>query len=228
LVVGGIERHLGEPAAARELFAEARTALAKRFSTTPDDRNLEIQLATALDNEATALAELAQPETAMPLLEEAATRLRKLVRKVAPDHDLATARERLSETLWDLARVLRDLDPPLDAEHVSAERSDLWKSRPPDELVDLALKHLSQATVIGYGKSLLSAPAEAVRDLDLDQAAGEVILACSRGLADLGKLKSHPESSLLLNRRDVRSAIRKLESLDTPLGAQQVKKSDDP
>ena len=137
-------------------------------------------------------------------------------------------RERLSETLWDLARVLRDLDPPLDAEHVNAERNDLWKSRPPEELIELALKHLSQATVIGYGKTPLSAPAEAIRDLDLDHAASEVILAVSRGLKDLGKLKGSPESGLLLARRDVKAAIAKLETLDVPPGAQQVKKTGNP
>jgi eukaryotic-like serine/threonine-protein kinase len=223
LAVGSIERHLGEPAAARELFAEARRVLGERITSTPNDGELEIRLTAALDNEAAALAELGQPETATPLLEEAATRLRKLVGRKAPEKELAMAREGLSETLWDLARVLKDLDLPLDAERASAERSDLWKTRPPDELVELALKHLSQAAVIGFGKAPVSAPAEAVRDLDLDQAASEVILAVSRGLADLGKLKSHSESDLLLNRRDVKSAIRRLESSDTPLGAQQVK-----
>ena len=152
IVLGNINRHLGEAASARELFAEARTALAKRLALTPGDRDLEIRLAAALDSEAAALEDLLQPETARPLLEQAAERLRKVCGSGAPEAVLALARERLSETLWDLARVLRDLEPPLDSEPVTKERIDLWKARPPEELVELALKHLNQATVIGFGK----------------------------------------------------------------------------
>jgi eukaryotic-like serine/threonine-protein kinase len=228
ITLGNIERHLGEPAAARDLFAEARTALAKRLSSAPLEGELVVRHAAALLNEAAALADLGQPETAKPLLEEAATRLRTITNGAGRDHEPALARERLSETLWELARVLRDLEPPLDAEHVSAERSNLWKSRPPDELVELALKHLSQASVIGYGKTLLPAPAEAVRDLGFDQAASEVILACSLGLKDLGKLEASPEWPLLLRRRDVKSAIRRLETPDAPAGVHQVKESENP
>ncbi len=227
-ILGNLERHLGEPAAAREMFGEARTNLAKRLSSTAGDRGLEIRLAAALGGEAEALAELGQPETAKPLLEEAAARLRKLVAGGAPDRELAPARAQLSETLWDLARVFRDLEPPLDAEPVIAERNGLWKTRPPEELIELALKHLSQATVIGYGKMPLSAPAEAIRDLDFDQAAGEVVLAVSRGLNDLDRLKSSPESPLLLSRADVKAATRKLEPSDGPPPAQPAKNTDKP
>ena len=63
-----------------------------------------------------------------------------------------------SEALWDLARVLRALKRPDDAENVTErERIALWKSRPERELIDLALEHLEQATLIGYGKTRLPA-----------------------------------------------------------------------
>ncbi len=226
--LGNLERHMGDPVAARGFFAEARTTLGKRLTLAPGDRSLEIRLAAALDGEAAALAELGQPETAKPLLEEAAARLRKLMSGGRTDHEPAIERERLSETLWDLARVYRDLEPPLDAEPVIAERNGLWKTRPAEELIELALKHLSQATVIGYGTTPLSAPAEAIRDLDLDQAASEVVLAASRGLKDVGKLTSSPEAPLLLSRADVKAVIRKLESSDGSPGAQPAKNSEKP
>ena len=148
--------------------------------------------------------------------------------ETAPASELRFERERRSETLWDLARVLRLLKLPLEADRVDAERIELWKARAPEELVELALTHLAQATMIGHGKTPLPAQAEAVRELDLDQAAGEVKLAISCGLKDLGKLKSAPESSFLLSREDVKSAIKKLSSADTPAGPPQVKKTDGP
>ena len=51
LALGSIERHLGEPAAARELFAEARRVLGERIKSTPNDRELEIRPPRRRDNE---------------------------------------------------------------------------------------------------------------------------------------------------------------------------------
>ena len=134
---------------------------------------------------------------------------------MAPAKDLTLDRERRSETLWHLARVFRDLKLPQEAERIDAERNELWKSRPPEELVDLALKHLSQATMIGYGKMPLSDRAAAVRELDLDQAAGEVKLAVSSGLKDLAS--SSPRRSRAFCCRDGRQSPRS-NSLKLPAG----------
>ena len=88
-VLGNIERHLGESASARELYGEARTALAKRLSSTQGDRNLEIGVAAALCGEAAALADLGQPESARSLLEQAAARLKKLKASGRSEPELA-------------------------------------------------------------------------------------------------------------------------------------------
>jgi tetratricopeptide (TPR) repeat protein len=228
LGLGGIERHLGEPAAARELFAEARTALAERFGSKPADWEFQFRFAAALGNEAAALADLAQPQKARPLLDDALTRLDLLSRREAPAWKSARARDLRSETLWDLARVLRALTLPAEAERIDAERIELWKAQPPEELVDLALKHLTQANLIGYGKTPVSAPAKAVRELDSNHAASDLILAVSRGLKDLDKLSSSPESALLLSREDVKAALTELERADTPSGPRKVGKNENP
>ena len=54
----------------------------------------------------------------------------------------------------------------------------------------------------------------AVRELDLNQAADEVMLAIADGFTDVSKLKSAPESKFLLEHEDVNSAVRKLKSVE--------------
>jgi hypothetical protein len=90
----------------------------------------------------------------------------------------------------------------------------VWKTRPPEELVDSAIRHLELATLIKYGKSPLQDMA--VCELDLKQAASELNLAADQGLKDLGKLKSKPDCALLLEREDVSSKIKELKSRGTP------------
>ncbi len=109
------------------------------MTATPGDPALEFQLAVALAHEADSLADRAQAEQAKALLEDAAARFRKLASRTAPADEPLLEREKRSETLWELSRVLRDLKLPTEADHVDAERVDLWKGRPPDELVDLAI-----------------------------------------------------------------------------------------
>jgi eukaryotic-like serine/threonine-protein kinase len=228
VVLGNIKRHLGDVDAARRLFADARTASEDALEKSPDDPRLQAQLAFALTGQAVLLAEEAQPEKAKPLLEDAADWFRQIAGRAEPESTLAQERERRSETLWYLSRVLRDLTLVADAARFDAERTDLWKTRAPGELVAFALKHLDQAKLIGYGKTPLSSRAAVVRDLDLDQAANEVILAISNGFKDLGKLKSAPEWQFLLRRADVKSAIEKRESLEQARGAQQARKTRHP
>ena len=227
VALGNIERHLGDVDAARRLFADARKAVEETLNPPPGDPALQAQLAVALTGQAVMLADEAQAEKARPLLENAADRFRRIAGRAQPEIKMATEeRQRRSETLWNLCRVLRDLKLAPDAARFDAERIDLWKTRPPDELFELALKHLGQATLVGYGKTPLSDRGAAVRELDLDQAANEAIMAMSNGFKDLAKLNSVPESHFLLERPDVKSASKKLESVERAPGAQQVKKAE--
>ena len=112
-----------------------------------------------------------------------------------------------SEALWDLARVLRARKLLAEADKADGERVALWKDRPPSELVDVALQQLERALVIGYGKTPISDRARTVRELELAQAAANLRLAVSRGFNDLRKLRSHPDSTFLLSREDLRLPI---------------------
>jgi serine/threonine-protein kinase len=215
IALGNIERHLGNFLAAQKLCAEARTALSEPLKRAPDNLALQAQLAIALGYAAALLADLTQPENARSMLADAADLFRKVANRPAPADELAKERQVRSEALWDLARVLRTLEKPREAEIVEAERVDLWKPQPPEDLIDLALEHLGKATLIGYGKTPLPDRAVAVRELDLKQAAGDLKLAVERGLKDFGKLKARPESTLLLSRDDVPSAIKERESPGT-------------
>jgi serine/threonine-protein kinase len=224
IVLGNIERHLGEFEAAARTFTEARTTVEQALTSAAGDATLQARLAIVLAREAAVLADLSQPGNARPLLKDAADRFRPLAGRTASEEELALERQWRSETLWDLGRVLCDLEQRADAVPADAERKDMWKAQPPEELVDLALLHLNQATLIGYGKAPASAfssgtsaaRAEAVRQLDLDQAANEVKLAVDRGFKDFGKLKSHPESDLLFSRAVVKSALAGIQTSPMP------------
>ncbi len=82
----------------------------------------------------------------------------------------------------------------------------------PDELASLALKETGRSVLIGYGKTELSAPAQAVRKLDLDQAADNLQRAIARGFKDFRKLEAHPDAPFLLARDDLKSALAGLKS----------------
>ncbi len=226
--LGNIERHLGDAGSARRSFEEARRAAVGPLNTSSEDPEVQVQLGAALEHEAVLLADLGQIEQARPLLEQAAKRFQQAAGRQAPAKDLALDRELRSETLWNLARILGILKLPQEAQRVDAERNDLWKNRPPAELVDLALKHLSQATMFAYGKMPLSDRAAAVRELDLEQAAAEVRLAVACGLEDDAKLTSAPEASFLLKRADVKSALKQLKTTGTAPGGQKDKKGGSP
>jgi tetratricopeptide (TPR) repeat protein len=201
---GTIWRHDGDPSSARLFFTEARQVVDRWLGTASGDHDYKVQRAVLLVNEASTFADENYLEKAKSVLEEATA----LFRQLAGDGDVEW--EWHSEALWDFARVLRALELTADADLVEAERSDLWKVRPPEELVALALKHASRANLIGYGKTPVSPQAKAVRELDLDQAADEVKLAIERGFKDLGMLKSHQDSGTLLSREDLAHALEDL------------------
>ena len=161
------------------------------------------------------------------MLERAAALFRQKPDRPTPASELVLEREARSEALWDLARVLRALKLPSEANRVDAERLGVWSTCPPDELVALALKETSRAVLIGFGRTDVSKRAKAVRKLDLDQAAGNLQLAIERGFKDLNRLKAHPDAPFLLSRDDLKSAIAGLESARLPNGRRDAKPAGD-
>ncbi len=125
-----------------------------------------------------------------------------------------------SEALWDLARVLRAQGRAAEAAAADDERAALWRRSPSAELVDLAFRQLERALVIGYGKTPVADRAAAVRDLDLAQAADNLRLAIAGGFNDLGKLRSHPDSKVLLSRDDLALLIMDMAFPDWPFADQ--------
>ena len=227
--LGTIERHDGDSAAARDTFIDLRTILERWSAAAPEDLALRLLLGAALDREANTLIDLGRAR-------EARVRLERALSLVRPDHTMssqgsaqerrsrhnvqyvlgqvpdagevaAVDRQLRSEALWSLARVLRTLKLPAEAEAASNEREALSKEHPPSELVALAFTQLDRALLIGYGKTAVSDRARAVREQDLDQAAANLRLAVSRGFRDLHKLRSNPDSPVLLSRDDVKPFI---------------------
>ena len=216
--VGIVERHDGAPGAARDSFTQARTILERWLATAPGDAALQGRLAAVLDQEANTLADLGQPEAARLRLERAVALFRSRPERASSDNDGIEVRQWYSEALWDLTRVLRAMKRPAEATAADAERAALWKSRPAIESVDLAFKQLERANVIGYGATPVSEQARTVRELDLDQAAANLQLAIARGFRDLRMLRSHPDSPVLLSRKDVKLLIMDMSFPDRPLG----------
>jgi hypothetical protein len=169
------------------------------------------KIADTFTQEASAAADQGNAEGAKILLERA---LENLSPRVTPPSQDVAARECLTETLWELARVVRILNRGTEADAIDARRAAIWKGRPADELINLTLKKLEWATQVGYGKIPASGPAKTIRDLDLDQAASTLSLAVHEGWTDLPKLKAHRDSDVLLARENVKSLIKPLESPD--------------
>jgi tetratricopeptide (TPR) repeat protein len=200
ITLGTIERHIGNDPAASQAFAEAKLELEQALKSEPGNVALELRFAVMLDNEAAVAADLRQMDKAKAWLEDAAERFRRITDHAATADELAVEREWRSEVLWDLGRILRDLKLAAEANRVDAERTKLWEKRPPDGLVALALKHTRRATLIGYGKTPVSAQAKAVRERDLDLAESELGLAIAGGFDDLDKLEFDPDADALVSR----------------------------
>jgi hypothetical protein len=200
MVLGSIYRHAGDQDAANDTFAKARAVMASRASEAPDDPARQARLAVALTREAESLVDKNQTDPALELLDEAVKIGLKLAAiSAAPEH----ARERLSESLWERARILRTLGESGDADKLDVERKALWNGRAPKELVALAGEEASRATLIGYGKTAMNPHGGAVRQRGLDQAATNLRLAITLGYSELGKLRSDPRYAPLLSRDDI-------------------------
>ena len=70
---------------------------------------------------------------------------------------------------------------------------------------------MSRATLIGYGKTALTAQGETVRQLGLDQAAANLRLAFAHGYNNLGLLRSDRRYALLLSRDDLKPMLKALD-----------------
>ena len=214
--LGSIERHGGDSAAAVTSFARARQIVERAAA---GDAALQGPFGTVLAREAVAKADLKQADEALRLLRRAVDILSPLGTSPSADEQ---AREWLSESLWELARLLGAAQMPVEAGGRDAERLALWKNRPPGELAALALRQASRDQ-IGYGKTPLTAPARSVRELDLDQAAAHLRMAISLGFKDLAMLKADRDSGILLARSDVQPLIKNLESPQSPPSLQPQK-----
>jgi len=216
-MIGSIQRHAGQTGAARESLTQARELLDELAAAHPGDAAISGSLGMALTREAEAHAEEQKPDAALPLLESALLMLR-------PRGSAAKAGEedrgRLSEALWQLARVDRALGKRADAAGIDDRRVALWQDRPTSELATLALKQTTLATLIGYGKTPVPPVALSVRELELDQAAANLKLAIARGFRDLRMLHSHPDSQILLSREDLKLPIMDMTFPDQPFGDQ--------
>ncbi len=217
---GNIQRHAGYAADARKSFTQARELLEQLAPAEAGVAADPGQFGMALTREAVALAEEQKPEAALPLLIRAHDILTPLGSSARAGHE---DRQRLSEALWQLARIDRGLNKAADAARIDAERLALWTGRPADELADLALEEAGRTTVIGYGKTPISEQARSIRDHDLALAAADLRLAISQGFTNLAKLRSDPASSVLLERADLKPLIKGLEALGQPAGPQPKK-----
>jgi eukaryotic-like serine/threonine-protein kinase len=239
---GTVERHDGDSSAALQAFADARKMLERWAAAAPLDAALRIMLGAVLDQEANTLSDQGLHDEAMQRLEQALVLLRpgpkkattkeenalqnrwghdiRYVLGIVPADGSASFEEHRwrSEALWDLAHVRRAQNLLTLADQADIERVALWKDRPADELIDLALNELGRAIEIGSGKTPVSDRAAAVRELDLDQAAANVRLAASMGFNDLRKLRSKPEATFLLSREDVKLAIMDMVVPRWPFG----------
>jgi len=221
--LGSLQRHDGDSVAARETLGKALEVMEKLAAASPGDPALQGRLGAALTQEATSLADLNQPKTALRLLQRAVDILSVVSASPAEE---AHRREWLTEALWERARVLRASNKATEAEQSDRARAALWKGKPAAELATLALKQASQAAVIGYGKTRASAGAQAIRELDLNQAAASLRLAIDQGFTDLPMIQSNPDSALLLSRDDLKSLIKGLESHKQPTSPQPSEPSD--
>jgi tetratricopeptide (TPR) repeat protein len=202
-LLAAVERSAGHADAARGSCAAAVAALESLDSGAPDPE-VEVRRGVLLMGEGVAAADRSRNAQAADLLRRAVDVLRPLGAAAKEDQK---PRRRLSEALWERARLLRSAGDVVEAERLDAERTALWKDRPPDELADLALEETTQAARIGYGRTPVDARAAEVRRLGLDLAADHLRLALSRGFRDFAALRKHHDSALLLLRHDVRQLL---------------------
>jgi tetratricopeptide (TPR) repeat protein len=207
LGLASLRRQLGDPATAREEFAEA----ARLLESAASDSSARCELGDVLVREAGCLSDQGEQEKAEAVLERVASRMRE-ERKAALADEPATRRV-LSESLRELARVRR-LRGRVDAsDRATAERRSLWDRSSRDGLVALASQSAARAGLVGYGRSPLPPRGEAVRELYVAAAAADLRLAWELGFRDGPRILADRNLADVLDRAPLR-ALR--DDLDFP------------
>jgi tetratricopeptide (TPR) repeat protein len=211
--VAGNQLYVGEFDSANGSFAKARLLLDRLAADAPEDVEISRQLGDVLTKEAVTLAEQQKLAEAQTLLERAVQVLTPIG---TPETAAPMDRGRLSEALWQLARVHRARKEPKLAGQRELERKALWNARLAKELAELVQKEIARSAMIVHGKTVDSSRAKAIRDRDFDLAADDLGLAISNGFTDLGMLESIPEFAMLLEHDGVKSMVERLKSPKRP------------
>jgi serine/threonine-protein kinase len=202
-MLASFERHGGHPAEAERSYAEAAGSL-ESLASSSADQGVELRRGTFLMERGRAAADQGHDARALPALRQAVAVLTPLGSSATDD---PRPRQRLTEALWEAARILRRTGPADEANLLDAKRRALWEGRPPGGLAALALAETTQAATVGYGRLPAGDRAEVVRSLDLDLAAANLRLAVSLGFRDPEALRKNPDASLLLSRDDIRPLL---------------------
>jgi serine/threonine-protein kinase len=205
-MLAGFERHGGHPAEAERLYADAADRL-ESLAAAAADRAVQVGRGTFLMGRGRAAADQGADARALPILRRAVAVLKPFGSSATDD---PRPRQRLTEALWEAARISRRTGAADEADRLEAERQALWKDRSPGDLAALAMAENTQAATVGYGRLPVGDLAEAVRRLDLDLAAANLRLAISLGFRDLSALRKNPDATLLLSRDEMRSQIMDL------------------
>jgi tetratricopeptide (TPR) repeat protein len=204
--VATIERHAGDPAAAVESLKRAENVLERLADPSGKPRSRHGAILTA---HAAAAADLRQADLAVGLLQRAFTIFSSLDSNTSTDDQ---TREFRGDALRERARVLRANGKLEEARASEEDWTALWKDQPPARLAAVALKETSQALLIGYGKTPITDVGRELRELELDRAAALLRLAISLGFRDIAQLRQNPDSWALLERPDLATALKSLES----------------
>ena len=205
-LLGTVERHAGHSAEAERSYEDAAAVLDPLASEAAAD--VQVRRGTLLIGAGLAAADQGRTAEALQLLRRAVETLTPFGSSAKGD---PTPRWRLTEALWETARLLRSTGKSDEADRLDAERLALWKDRPPSELAGLALEETAQAARVGYGKLPANAEGENVRRLELEAAASNLRLAISQGFRDFHSLRRNPVAELLLSRDDIKTLIMDLD-----------------
>jgi tRNA A-37 threonylcarbamoyl transferase component Bud32/tetratricopeptide (TPR) repeat protein len=207
-----MERHAGDSAAAERSYAAAVETL-DDWPAAAGDSGVQVSRGASLMGEGLAAADQGFVARALPLLDQALKILGPLGATATKD---PTARQRLTEALWETARLRRRAGQPDEAELRDAERRALWKDRSPAPLAALAMEETDRAALVGYGEIFVNDRVEAVRQLELDLAAENLRMAAALEFCDPTAFRSYPNRSLLLRRPDVVPILNHIAFPDNP------------
>ncbi len=204
--LAGVERAAGHADVAQQSYAEA-CAVLEPFAFDVKDTEIHVRLGTDLMGEGRAAADRGLTDEAFRLVRQGVSTLTPFA---STSKDSEKPRQRLTEALWEAARLARRVGNPGEAARLDHERRALWKDRPTEELAALALQETAEAGRIGYGRVSLNLQAEAGRRCGLDLAVDNLRLAVSLGFRDAAMICKYPETPLLLSHHDFPLLLRDL------------------